>query len=119
VNALNVLLAAALWTFHGVLLMWSWGQYRPHIALLHGVGALLGVGLLIWIGLPVWVLTLAGALVGGAGAWGHRLAPGLWVGIGLLWLVPFWLHSGSALLLVGSFALTAQVVAALVVLARH
>ncbi|HLN64198.1 MAG TPA: hypothetical protein VK464_21980 [Symbiobacteriaceae bacterium] len=113
-----LLLASALWTFHGMILWWHWGAFRPRIALLHGVGMALVAGLLVWLSLPGWLLATAGALVGGVGGWGHRLAPGLWVGVGLLAVLPFALNAGQALPGAAIFALAAQAVAALASLTR-
>lgn len=115
---MSLLLAVALWVFHGIILWWNWGQFRPRIALLHGVAMGVLAGGLAWLGLPIWAVYGVAALVGGVGGWGHRLAPGLWVGIGLLWAVPFLAQSGEALNAVAAFALVSQGAAALASLTR-
>ncbi|HWI66032.1 MAG TPA: hypothetical protein VNT75_29740 [Symbiobacteriaceae bacterium] len=108
------MLALLLWIFHGLLLWWSWGQFRPRIALLHGLALAVLAGGLILLGLPVWALYVAGALIGAVGGWGHALAPGLWVGLAPLWLLPFLLRDPQALEAVAAFALASQVAAGLV-----
>lgn len=110
---MTVMLAAALWVFHGLILWWNWGQFRPRIALLHGVGMAVVAGLLAWAGLPQWLQAALGAAVGGVGGWGHRLAPGLWVGVGLSMALPWLFASGPMLLGLAAFALAAQLAAAL------
>lgn len=77
---------AALWILHGVALFRGWGQFRPSLGLLHGLGmGVVGFVLIAW-GAPAWMVGVAGAAIGAVGAVGHRLAPGLWVGVGLLGL---------------------------------
>ncbi|HYG57996.1 MAG TPA: hypothetical protein VD902_08045 [Symbiobacteriaceae bacterium] len=115
---MSLLLAAALWVFHGMLLWWNWGKFRPRLALLHGAAVAAVAGVMAWLGVPPWAMWGAGVLIGAVGGWGHRLAPGLWVGIGLLWAVPFLLQSGPALGAVAAFALVSQAAAALVSLTR-
>lgn len=111
---MTMMVAVALWCFHGVALLWNWGRYRPGIALLHGVGTAVLAGALAWLGAPAWAMYGAGALLGAVAGWGHPLAPGLWVGVGLLWPLPFLLSSAPALLAVVAFALAAQIAAAVV-----
>lgn len=110
---MTVLLAGAFWCFHGLILWWNWGKFRPHIALLHGVGMAAVAFLLVWVGLPAWALGAAGLAVGAVGGWGHRLAPGLWVGVLLLLPLPFLLDSASLLQGGAVFALWAQLAAAM------
>lgn len=83
------LLFVLLWLAHGALLLRGWGRFRPRIAALHGLAmGLLGAAL-TW-GLPALpVLAVAGGLIGLVGALGHPLAPGLWLGVGLVWLAPW------------------------------
>jgi hypothetical protein len=115
---MTLLIAAALWCFHGVVLWWNWGAFRPRVALLHGVGMAAAAAVLVWLGAPGWAMTAAGVLVGVVGGWGHRLAPGLWVGLALLGALPFLMHSGPALLAVTAFALPSQVAAGLASLTK-
>lgn len=115
---MSLMLAAALWCFHGVILLWNWGRFRRRIALLHGLGVGVVAWALLWLGVPEWALYAAGAVVGAAGGWGHPLAPGLWPGIGLLWAAPFLLRTAPALTGAGAFALAAQGVAFLVSFTR-
>lgn len=111
---MTAMLALLLWIFHGLLLWWSWGKFRPRIALLHGLGLAVLVGGLITFGVPLWLVYGFGAAIGAVAGWGHPLAPGLWVGLGPLLALPFVLGSAEALTAVGAFAVTAQVVAGLV-----
>lgn len=106
-----VLLAGALWCFHGLILWWNWGKFRPHIALLHGAGLAAVTFGLVWLGLPGWVLAAAGLAVGALGGWGHRLAPGLWVGVLILLPLPFLLSSANLLQGAALFMLVAQLAA--------
>lgn len=115
---MTIMLAVALWVLHGMILWWNWGQFRPHIALLHGVAMGLLAGGLAWVGAPVWLVYGLAALVGGVGGWGHRLAPGLWVGNALLLAVPFLTPSAESLAAAGAFALVSQGAAALASLTR-
>ena len=115
---MTLLLAAALWVFHGIILWWNWGQFRLRIALLHGVAMGVLAGELVWLDMSMYVVYGMAAVIGAVGGWGHRLAPGLWLGNGLLWVVPFVAQSGEALTAVAAFALVSQGAAALASLTR-
>ncbi len=93
-------MAALLWIVHGYLLYRGWGKFRPHIALLHGVLiGVLGLGLQ-WLNMPLWALLGAGVAVGGVGALGHALVPGLWLGA-IIGPAPFTLGAQVGALAVG------------------
>lgn len=111
---MTAMVALFAWVIHGLLLWYGWGQYRPRLALLHGFALAALAWALIGLGVPTWVLYVAGAATGAVAGWGHRLAPGLWVGLGLLWPLPFVLTSAAAVPAIGALALTAQVIAFLV-----
>jgi len=59
---MTAMLALLLWVLHGMPLWWSWGQFRPHIALLHGLLVALLAGGLIALGAPPWLVTGAAAV---------------------------------------------------------
>lgn len=113
------MLALLLWIWHGLLLWWCWGQFRPRITLVHGLGLAALAGGLIALGAPLWVVYAAGAAIGAVGGWGHALAPGLWVGLAPLWALPFLPGSPASLTTVGAFGVTAQAVAGLVSLTKR
>lgn len=111
---MTVMLALFLWVCHGLLLWWNWGQYRLKLSLLHGLAVAVVTGALLWLGAPLWVMYGVGVIIGGVAGWGHRLAPGLWVGVGLTWPLLFLVASAPAVPAAGDFALAAQVTAFLV-----
>jgi hypothetical protein len=115
---MSLLLAAALWAFHGVALLWNWGRYRPQVALLHGLAVAAAGGALLWLALPVWALYVSGGLIGAVAGWGHPLVPGIWPGLALLVAVPVLLHTTPALLAFGDFAVAVQAVAFLVAFSK-
>lgn len=82
------IIATLLWLAHGVLLWRNWGRFRPHIALLHGLLVLAVGAAARHFDAPDWAMSGLGIAIGAAGAFGHLLAPGLWVGLGLQWLFP-------------------------------
>jgi O-antigen/teichoic acid export membrane protein len=115
---MTVMLGLFLWIFHGLLLWWNWGQFRPRITLLHGLLLALITGALLWLGAPAWLMYGAGAAIGAVAGWGHRLAPGLWVGLGLTWPLLFLVASAAAVPAAGAFALAAQIAAFLVAFSK-
>lgn len=110
--------AVALWLFHGVGLWFNWGDFRPRLALVHGLGLAVLGGALLGFNPPAWIVFGFGAVIGGVAGWGHRLAPGLWVGIALLWPLPFLLTTVAAFNNLGTLALTAIGAAALASLTK-
>jgi hypothetical protein len=112
------MLALFLWVFHGLMLWWNWGQFRPQITLRHGLAVAIIAGALLWLDAPLWLMYGAGVLLGVAAGWGHRLAPGLWVGLALTWPLLFVIASATVVSDAGAFALAAQVTAFLVSFTR-
>jgi hypothetical protein len=85
VPVLFITIAVALWLWHLVDLLRGWGRFRPQIALAHGLlaAALLAAGgraLASYSGLYLFLCGLMGIIA----VRGHRLAPGVAVGTGLL-----------------------------------